>query len=132
VIGVNSQITTGGNGNGNVGIGFAVPANTVRDVIPRLERGESIRRPYLGVSTAPGDGGAQVQEATAGGPAAAAGLRAGDLIVSVGGQAVREPDDVAAAIQDRRPGQTVAIEIERGGDRRTLDVQLATRPDRAP
>src|SRR5215218_9101799 len=132
VIGVNSQIQTGGNGNGNVGIGFAVPANTVRDVIPRLERGETIRRPYLGVSTAPADGGARVQQATAGGPAAKAGLRAGDLIVSVGGAAVREPDDVAAAIQDRRPGQTVRIEIERGGDRRTLEVELATRPASAP
>jgi putative serine protease PepD len=132
VIGVNSQIQTGGNGNGNVGIGFAVPANTVRDVIPRLERGETIRRAYLGVSTAPGDGGALVREATAGGPAAQAGLRAGDLIVSVGGADVRDPDDVAAAIQDRRPGERVTLEIERGGDRRTLDVELAVRPERAP
>jgi len=132
VIGVNSQIQTGGSGNGNVGIGFAVPANTVRDVIPRLERGETIRRPYLGVSTAPGDGGALVREATAGGPAAAAGVRAGDLIVSVGGTAVREPDDVAAAIQDRRPGQRIALEIERGADRRSLEVELAARPERGP
>jgi len=132
VIGVNSQITTGGNGNGNVGIGFAVPANTVRDVIPRLERGETIRRPYLGVSTAPAGGGARIQEATAGGPAATAGLRAGDLIVSVGGQPVREPGDVAAAIQDRHPGEQVPIEIERGGARQTVDVQLATRPENAP
>jgi putative serine protease PepD len=132
VIGVNTQIQTGGNGNGNVGIGFAVPANTVRDVIPRLERGETIRRPYLGVSTAPGDGGAVVREATAGGPAARAGLRAGDVIVAVGGAKVREPDDVATAIQDRRPGQTVTIEIERNGDRRTLEVELGTRPGSAP
>jgi putative serine protease PepD len=132
VIGVNSQIQTGGNGNGNVGIGFAVPANTVRDVIPRLQRGETIRRAYLGVSTAPGDGGALVREATAGGPAAEAGVRAGDVIVSVGGTAVRDPDGVAAAIQDRRPGQRVTLEIERGGDRRTLEVELATRPERAP
>ena len=67
VIGVNSQIATGGTSQGNVGIGFAVPANTVRDVIPRLERGETIRRAYLGVSTAEGNGGAVVREATAGG-----------------------------------------------------------------
>jgi putative serine protease PepD len=132
VIGVNSQIATGGNGNGNVGIGFAVPSNTVRDVIPRLERGETIRRPYLGVSTAGGAGGVRVSEATAGGPAASAGLRAGDVIVSIGGDEVRDPDDVAAAIQDRRPGETVAIEIERDGDRRTLDVELGTRPGQAP
>jgi putative serine protease PepD len=132
VIGVNSQITTGGNGNGNVGIGFAVPSNTVRDVIPRLERGETIRRPYLGVSTSAAAGGARVQEATAGGPAADAGVRAGDVIVAVDGETVREPDDVASAIQDRRPGDTVELEIERGGDRRTLDVELGTRPGQAP
>jgi putative serine protease PepD len=132
VIGVNSQITTGGNGNGNVGIGFAVPSNTVRDVIPRLERGETIRRPYLGVSTSSGAGGARVQEATAGGPAADAGVRSGDLIVAVGGEPVRDSDDVAAAIQDRLPGQTVELEIERGGDRRTLQVELGTRPGQAP
>ena len=132
VIGVNSQITTGGNGNGNVGIGFAVPSNTVRDVIPRLERGETIQRPYLGVSTADGAGGARVQEATAGGPAAAAGVRAGDVIVAIGGEQVRDADDVAAAIQDRRPGDTVELEIERDGDSRTLEVQLGTRPGQAP
>jgi putative serine protease PepD len=132
VIGVNSQITTGGNGNGNVGIGFAVPSNTVRDVIPRLERGETIRRPYLGVSTADGAGGARVQEATAGGPAASAGVRAGDVIVAIGGDPVRGADDVAAAIQDRRPGETVELEIERGGDARTLEVELGTRPGQAP
>ena len=73
VIGVNSQIATGGTSQGNVGIGFAVPANTVADVIPRLERGEAIQRPYLGLSTAAGSGGAVVREATAGGPAADAG-----------------------------------------------------------
>ncbi len=54
VIGVNSQIAS--QSGGSVGIGFAVPSNTVRDVIPRLERGESIKRAYLGVSTS-GDSG---------------------------------------------------------------------------
>jgi putative serine protease PepD len=132
VIGVNSQIATGGNGNGNVGIGFAVPANTVRDVIPRLERGETIRRAYLGLSTAPGNNGALVREATAGGPAAEAGVRAGDVIVAVGGERVSEPDDVATAIQDRRPGETVEVELRRGGDVRTVDVQLTARPEQAP
>jgi putative serine protease PepD len=132
VIGVNSQITTGGNGNGNVGIGFAVPSNTVRDVIPRLERGETIQRPYLGVSTADGADGARVQEATAGGPAAEAGVQAGDVIVAVDGDRVQSADDVAAAIQDKRPGDSVAVEIRRGGDSRTLDVELGTRPGQAP
>jgi len=133
VIGVNSQIETGGSGNGNVGIGFAVPSNTVRDVIPRLERGETIRRAYLGVSTAAGsDPGAVVGDLTAGGPAEQAGMRAGDIIVAVGGAAVRTPDDVAAAIQDRHPGETVAVTVLRDGARVTLDVHLAARPRQAP
>ena len=132
VIGVNSQIATGGSGNGNVGIGFAVPANTVRDVIPRLERGETIRRAYLGVSTAEANGGAVVRTATDGGPAARAGVRTGDVIVAVGGDRIQTPDDVAAAIQDRRPGETVKVQVRRGGDLQTLDVKLAARPQQAP
>ena len=52
VIGVNSQIETGGS-QGNVGIGFAVPSNTVRQVVPALTRGEKIKRAYLGVQTSP-------------------------------------------------------------------------------
>ncbi len=132
VIGVNSQIATGGSGNGSVGIGFAVPANTVRDVIPRLERGETIRRAYLGVSTAEGSGGAVVRQATDGGPAAGAGVRTGDVIVAVGGDRIQTPDDVAAAIQDRRPGETVELQVRRDGDLETLDVKLAARPQQAP
>jgi putative serine protease PepD len=132
VIGVNSQIATGGTSQGNVGIGFAVPANTVADVIPRLERGETIRRAYLGVSTAEGSGGAVVQEATAGGPAADAGVRAGDVIVTVAGERIGDPDDVAAAIQDRRPGDSVEIEVRRDGALQTFDVELTARPGQAP
>ena len=132
VIGVNSQIATGGTSQGNVGIGFAVPSNTVADVIPRLERGETIRRPYLGLSTAAGSGGAVVREATAGGPAARAGIRAGDVVVAVGGDRVREPDDVAAAIQDAAPGDRVDVEVRRDGEARTLTVELAARPEQAP
>jgi putative serine protease PepD len=126
VIGVNSQISspTGG----SVGIGFAVPSNTVRDVIPRLERGETIRRAYLGVSTSPGAGGAEVASVSAGGPAASAGLRVGDVITSVGGKRVSEPDDIAAAIQDRRPGEKVELEVRRGGSTETIAVTLAQRP----
>jgi putative serine protease PepD len=123
VIGVNSQIAS--QSGGSVGIGFAVPSNTVRDVIPRLERGETIRRAYLGVSTSAGQRGVTVASVSAGGPAADAGLRVGDVIVSVGGKRVSEPDDVAAAIQDRRPGESVAIELARG---ETVQVRLDERP----
>jgi len=133
VVGVNSQIATGGsNSRGSVGIGFAVPSNTVADVVPRLERGETIQRPFLGVSTAPGTGGAVVREVTAGGPAAGAGVRAGDVIVGVGGDRVREPGDVAAAIQDKRPGERIEVELRRGGDSRTIEVELGNRAAQTP
>ena len=73
VMGVNSQIATAGNSQGNVGIGFAVPSNTVREVVPRLEKGDKIARPYLGVETSdPTDpnapSGAEVTTVTPGGP----------------------------------------------------------------
>jgi putative serine protease PepD len=133
VIGVNSQIATAGGGNGSVGIGFAVPSNTVRDVLPQLERGAAPEHAYLGVSTAPApDGGAQVGDATAGGPAAEAGIRPGDVITEVDGDDVQDPDDVAAAIEDDKPGDTVEVKVERGGSEQTIQVTLGTRPDQVP
>ncbi len=128
VIGVNSQIQSGG--GGNVGIGFAVPSNTVREVLPRLQRGETIQRAWLGVSTAPAANrsGARVDTAQPGSPAARAGLRSGDVITRVDGRAVDAPQDIAAAIEDARPGQSISVEVQRGGGSRSLDVQLATRP----
>jgi putative serine protease PepD len=133
VIGVNSQIATAGN-QGNVGIGFAVPADTVRDVLPSLSRGQTVERSYLGLSSsaAPGADGATVERANPGGPAAEAGIRSGDVVVSVDGEPVREPDDVAQAIEDREPGEEVELELIRDGERRTVTVELGTRPERVP
>ena len=129
VIGVNSQIAS--QSGGSVGIGFAVPSNTVRDVIPRLERGESIKRAYLGISTSGDSGKVTVAAVNAGGPAAGGGVQVGDVITSVGGKKVSTPDDVAAAIQDRRPGQSVKVVVQRGGSAQTLNVTLAERPANA-
>ena len=153
VIGVNSQIATGGS-QGSVGIAFAVPVNTVKEVVPELEDKGKIERPYIGVTTAPvadlardlnlpADRGALVQDVQPGSPAEKAGLRAGrtrtdegvtlggDLIVRVDGKDVRSPEDVAAAIEDNEPGDTVAIEYLRGRKRETVDLELAVRPARA-
>ena len=133
VIGVNSQIATAGGGNGSVGIGFAVPANTVKEVLPQLERGAAPERAYLGVSTgAAPDGGAQVGEATADGPAARAGIQSGDVITEVDGDRVQDPDDVAQAIEDNKPGDKVEVTVQRGGDERTIEVTLGQRPEQLP
>jgi putative serine protease PepD len=127
VVGVNSQIATAG-ASGNVGVGFAVPSNTVREVVPRLARGEKIERPYLGLTTAAGPSGVEVQAVVPGGPAAGRGLEPGDRIVSVDGQAVTEPSDVTDALDGREPGDTITVEIERDGRRDRIDVELGTRP----
>ena len=131
VVGVNAQIATAGN-RGNVGIGFAVPANTVRDVVPRLSRGEPIVRPYLGVTTAPALRGAAVQAVLPGGPAEREGLLAGDVIVRIDGQSVDEPEDVSDAVSTHRPGDEIEVEVIRDGERRTFTIELDKRPQRTP
>jgi len=133
VIGVNSQIATAGGSNGSVGIGFAVPANTVKDVLPQLEQGTAPAHPYLGLSTsAAPSGGAQVAEATADGPAAQAGITAGDIVTEVDGDAVQSPDDVAQAIADNKPGDRVSVTVQRGGSEQQIEVTLGTRPEQLP
>jgi S1-C subfamily serine protease len=155
VIGINSQIATGGS-NGSVGIGFAVPINTAKAVIPQLKEDGEVKRAYLGISTVTideriaeelnlaHDRGALIQEVFEGGPAERAGLRAGrtetsegivlggDLIVRVDGVDVDESSDVAAAIADNKPGDTIEIEFFRGKDRRKVKVKLGERPDETP
>jgi S1-C subfamily serine protease len=155
VIGINSQIATGGS-NGSVGIGFAVPIDTAKAVIPQLKKHGRIERAYLGVTTAPVDSqvaedlnlpakeGALVQSVVPGGPADKAGLRAGrtetseglvvggDLIVEVDGKKIHQPEDVAAAIADNRPGQVIVVRFYRGESLKTVRVKLGTRPNRAP
>ena len=134
VIGVNSQIATAGGGGGNVGIGFAVPSNTVREVVPRLRSGTAIRRPYVGISSrsSPVGAGALVEGVVLGGPAQDAGVHVGDVVSRVGGQQIRAPDDISAAIANRRPGDEVPIEVQRAGATHTFRVTLGTRPSTAP
>jgi putative serine protease PepD len=131
VVGVNSQIATGG-GGGNVGIGFAVPSNTVREVLPTLSAGQRVERPYLGVTTAPHREGAEVQEVTPDSPAESAGLIPGDIITGIDGHPVRDPDDVADAIKGLEPGDDIEVEADRDGERRSFDVELEARPQGGP
>src|SRR3954451_15239659 len=131
VIGVNSQIATSGAGGGNLGIGFAVPSNTVRQVVPQLERGQTVKRAYLGVESSAdptSPNGAEIQSVTPGGPADKAGLQKDDVIKAVDGQAIKDPSDLSSAIAVKKPGDTVTLRIERNGLTQELDVKLGTRP----
>jgi len=138
VMGINSQIATaGGTSQGNVGIGFAVPSNTVREVVPRLERGDRIARPYLGVETTdPTDpnapAGAEITSVVPGGPADSAGLNAGDVITELGGEAVQGSSDVSRIVSAKQPGDHVDVRVDRSGQDVTLDVTLQNRPARTP
>jgi putative serine protease PepD len=133
VIGVNSQIeSTGSTADGtasNSGIGFAVPSNTVRDVVKQLlENGEAVHA-YLGVQTSDAEsGGARVATVVSGGPAADAGLRAGDVVRSVDGSSVEDSGDLSSAIDDHEPGDDVTIVVSRGGEQHTLRAELTNRP----
>ena len=131
VIGVNAQIAS--SSGSNDGVGFAIAIDTAKEILPALKSGKKIKRPYLGVSTGdPRTGtGALVAGVAAGGPAADAGLRSGDRIVSIDGRTVAQSSDVSEIISPRRPGEEVEIGIRRGGDERRLRVTLGTRPERA-
>ncbi|MFL5818086.1 MAG: S1C family serine protease [Conexibacter sp.] len=134
VIGVNSQILTGTNGgsseNGNVGIGFAIPSNTVRAIAAELAADGRVEHAYLGVQLAPTESGAGAQLAgvAAGTPAEQAGLQEGDVIVALDGSPVDGADALAAAIGAHKPGDEVRLTLERDGARHTVTVALGTQP----
>ena len=69
---------------------------------------------------------------TAGGPAADAGIRAGDVITEVDGTQVRDPEDVAHAIEDNEPGDRIEVKVQRGGAEDTIEVTLGQRPEQLP
>ena len=147
VIGINSQIATGG-GQGSVGIGFAVPVNTAKDLLPQLREGGEIEHAWLGVQMSdvdedvakeldlPVDHGALVVEATEDGPADDAGLRGGDpetgeggdVITAIDGNKVNTSDDLAGAIAGKQPGDSVELEYYRDGERETVEIELGERP----
>ncbi len=155
VIGINSQIETGGSSQGSVGIGFAVPIDTADDVAHQLISTGEVKRAFLGVSGAdvtpdlakalnlPSDHGALVQQAYQGGPAARAGLEGGttqatvggaqvalggDIIVKVDGKDIEGMDDVVSAVNDAEPGDKITLGILRDGKPQEIEVTLGERP----
>jgi S1-C subfamily serine protease len=129
VIGVNSQIATGSGSNS--GVGFAVPVSTVKFVVPKIQSGGKVERAYLGVrnGTPPDRSGAVVDSVVPDGPAERGGLQPGDKITDIDGKKISSSEDVSAAVTARQPGEQAKVTVERNGDRRTLTVDLGTRPD---
>ena len=117
VIGMNTLIqTTSGH---NIGLGFAVPSDTVDLIATRIVNGESLELGYLGISGRAAEGedlGVLVAEVLPGSPAAEAGLLAGDVIISLDSEPMYDIAELSAAIKLRRPGETVEMTIRRGGD----------------
>jgi S1-C subfamily serine protease len=132
VIGVNSQIKTNGTSDANAGVGFAVPVSSIKQVVPQIQSGGKVVRAYLGVSNSDSqdDSGAVVQQVVPSGPASKSGLQQGDKITAINDKPVLSSDDVSAAVSSLKPGQQAKLTVVRGGNRRTLNVQLGTRPDR--
>jgi putative serine protease PepD len=129
VIGINSQIATGGSGDANVGIGFAIPIATAESELATLERGGTVRHPFLGVETVPGRNGALIRRVESGSPAAGAGLRRGDVIVSVDRKSIGDPDALTTAVASHHPGDSVSVGYVRNGTHHTASLKLGTRPN---
>jgi len=124
VIGINSAIATSGS-SGNIGVGFAIPANKAKEVAQSLINGGKVSHPFLGVSVVDGqNGGAQVQSVQAGGPAAKAGLQNGDVVTKVGDRAISSADDLVGAIQSSTVGSTLKLTIDRNGATQTVNVTV--------
>jgi putative serine protease PepD len=128
VVGMNAQIAS--SSGSNSGIGYAIPIETVQSVVEQLLEDGEVRHAYLGVRVADAEnnGGARIVAVVQGGPADDAGVREGDVIVRAGGDDVGNGDDLRGAVNSRQPGDELELELRRGGDTRTVTVELGTRP----
>jgi S1-C subfamily serine protease len=155
VIGINSQIETGGGSNGNVGIGFAIPIDTAREVADEIEQNGKVEHAYLGINggtitpaladavNLPVRKGVLVAEVVKGGPADKAGLEGGsteatiegakfklggDIITEVNGKPIDSMEEVIEAVDAAKPGEEMDLTILRHGETKKLTVTLGDRP----
>jgi serine protease Do len=138
VVGVNTAIFSPS--GGNVGIAFAIPASTVDQVVASLKENGSVTRGFIGVQMQPvtkeiaeaiglkEPKGALVAEALKDSPAAKAGIRTGDTIVAVEGEAIKEAKDLSRRIANVAPGKSVQVTLYREGKERTVSVEVAKQP----
>ncbi|MEU8249245.1 trypsin-like peptidase domain-containing protein [Nonomuraea sp. NPDC048916] len=126
LIGINTAIATGG-GTGNIGVGFAIPINTAKQVSDQLISSGKVSHAFLGVSVTDASGdvpGALIRQVTAGSPAEKAGLKQGDLITKIGDKAVDGGDTVVGQVRGFKVGQQVQISYMRDGRTSNVTVTL--------
>jgi serine protease Do len=138
VVGINTALIspTGG----NVGIGFAIPADQAQPIVEALRKGQRPRRGYIGVSLqnvteniaesmgVPKNRGELIRGVTPGGGAARAGIQQGDIVITVNNQPVTPDQSLAYLVSNLAPGSRVPIELIRDGQRRTVTVTIGERP----
>jgi len=137
-VGMNTFIL--GPAGGNIGIGFAIPINSARDVARQLIQAGAVERGYLGVIPQDlttelaeafeltGTKGAVISQITDDSAAARAGLMCGDVVPEFGGVAIDSASQFRNLVASHKPGETIAMVVLRDGTRRTMDVQLDKRP----
>jgi serine protease Do len=135
VIGINTAILSEGRTAGNIGIGFAIPSNAVRELLPQLRTGK-VTRGRIGVEIRPvprdavdelglkSRQGALVASVVAGGPADKAGLEPGDVIIAYNGKSVRDSNELVSSVMATRPGTSVPVRIVRDGREQTVTVTV--------
>jgi serine protease Do len=139
VIGVNTAIYSPS--GGSVGIGFDIPADTVKTVVAQLKSSGRVTRGWLGVQIQPVTAsiadslglkkaeGAMVDEPQKDSPAVKAGIQSGDIITAVNGSAVKDARDLARTIGTMAPDTSVKLDILRNGESKTVTLTLGTMPD---
>jgi putative serine protease PepD len=125
VVGINTAIATNGQSDGNIGVGFAIPSNSAKQVAEQLKKGEKVSHPFLGVRVADAEnGGATVARVESGSPAADAGLQQGDVVTKFGDKAIGGADDLVSAVQSAKVGDQLTVTYTRNGDENTATVTL--------
>jgi putative serine protease PepD len=110
---------------GSVGLGFAVPINQAQRALPALVRGSAIQHAFLGIQGQPASGGGvEILGFTLGSSAEAAGLRVGDVILSIGGSRVDSVDALASELDKHKVGEKVALAVRRGSKTMTVTITL--------
>ena len=131
VVGINSSIRTaasqsayGSEQSGSIGLGFAIPIDEVMPIVDQMAAGETPTHARLGIRVGDDEAGAKIVEVTDGSTAAEAGIEVGDIITAIDGQRITGGDSLVATIRSYRPGDTVTVTWQRGGESQDAQVTL--------